>query len=155
MQKFLLAAALILAPTAANAEDWVLVSVTHDDSGAMFVDADSLGEPRGQIRDARVVAVAREDQNGIAAALGEMSFDCKARTYRFNATWTFDSAGRQGPKEPVSEWYPVEPGTLYEIVIATVCGEQPLGNEHYGAAVPVVKGRKMLEAVYVRDKAAQ
>ena len=137
-------AATLLVPGIAHAEDWVVVSVTDDGSGAMLIDADAMSTG-GSVRKVRLFGVLREDQGALAGALGEMSFDCEARTRRADVLWSYDRDGKVvGPSEHETDWSPVIPGTIFNIVIKAACGEVPLDGRRFGAGFPLHKGRQML-----------
>jgi hypothetical protein len=153
MYKLLAAAALILTPNVAHAEVWVLVIVTEHAAAALLVDADSIAPAGGSVRRARVLGVTREDDDGLAGALAEMSFDCDGRRQRFDASWMYDATGKPGPREPSSAWEEAGEGTNYERVMQVVCGQVPLDGKRFGAGVPIAATREMLETRFIQDKA--
>lgn len=145
MKKLLAAAALILAPAAAQAEDWVLVTVSDNLSGAMFVDVDSLSAPGGPERSGRVFAVLREDSGPYAGVVADMTFDCKGRRQRIGKIDAYDNKGAMFNSEPgADEWRPIQPASNYEYVMQAMCGEVKFEGQHFGAKVPVLAGRELL-----------
>lgn len=145
MKKLLLAAALILAPASAQAEEWVLVTVSDNLTGAMFVDLDSLNEAGGPTRTGRVLAILREDSGPYAGVIAEMTFDCDGRRQRIAKIDGYNNKGEMFRTEPGSdEWRPVQPASNYEYVMQSMCGEVEFNGQRFGATPPVLAGRDML-----------
>lgn len=145
MKKLLLAAALILAPATAHAQDWVLVTVSDNLAGAMFVDVDSLNAPGSTMRTGRVLAVLRENTGNYAGVVAEMTFDCDQRKHRIGAIQAYNDKGEVFSNEAASgEWRQIQPASNYEFVWQAMCGEVAFDGQHFGATPPVLAGRDML-----------
>ncbi|NML05288.1 surface-adhesin E family protein [Sphingomonas sp. G-3-2-10] len=144
MIRAILLAAALMAPVAAQAQDWRLLSVSDDKDAVVFIDAGSItsGNPHPSATIFLMMNGLPGDASGVAA---QMEYDCSTeRWHGLNAT-SYDGSGKvvqDVGSDP--RWNEIASNGLYRPAFDIVCKGAKLAAESHGSAPPIAHGRSLI-----------
>jgi hypothetical protein len=144
MIRAILLAAALMAPVAAQAQDWRLLSVSDDKDAVVFIDADSIakGNPHPSATIFLMMHDLPGDASGVAA---HMEYDCSTEQWHGLNAKSYDGSGnvvQDVGSDP--RWNEIASNGLYRPAFDIVCKGAKLAAESHGSALPIAYGRSLI-----------
>ncbi|MCW3849079.1 hypothetical protein OF829_17710 [Sphingomonas sp. LB-2] len=134
----------LLTASAAQAQDWRLVSLGTDPEVAIIIDANiDRSDPARPIAWVPLIYPAGKE---FAYVKGQIAFDCARKMTRGLQGKAYDEAGKvlidAGEQE---DWQAPASGSAFELAFDVVCENAPMGESlGTGSALPTAKARETL-----------
>lgn len=144
MIRGILLAAALMAPVAAQAQDWRLLSVSDDKDAVVFIDAGSI--TKGNPHPIATIFLMLRDLPGEASGVAaQMEYDCTTERWHGLKATSYDESGKV--VEDVGSdprWNAIASNGLYRPVFDVVCKGAKLAAESHGSAPPIAYGRSLI-----------
>lgn len=139
-----IAAAAMLVPGVAQAQDWRVASVGEGSGSIFFIDADSIRPANGNAQVTAFVLMRQPDQ-GVSAIEATFEFVCKTGSRRVITMAAYDADENRGKTfDGDGKWSETPRETQFGALWEMSCGITALPDTGHGAARPFAAGRKLM-----------
>ena len=142
MSKWIAAAAMLLTPAIAHAQDWRLASQGQGTGSVFFIDADSVVKDGPNARGTALVIMKPDGE--VSAIETVLEFECSTGRKRVINMRPYDTAEQPGRLYDGSmTWEDTPRETQFGAVGEIFCGDRAMPARSYGSAPPFAAWREL------------